>query len=125
MLDVMHTLFEEDNAYSSEEHMKSKLKMREILYEDVYGWPFKYKYREPKNSRNRNLPSDYEFLDEPLDTPATQDFNNLGDISDLKPFNPRAQQPKVRKPPPTIEEINAKPFDPDAFGGTFLGTPLN
>lgn len=125
MLDILHVIFEDDNSYSSEDEMKSKLKMREILYEDVYGWPFRYKYREPKNARNRNLPSDYDALDEPLGPPATQDFSNLGDINDLKPFNPRAQQPQKRKKPPTIEEINAKPFNPDEFGGTFLGAPLN
>jgi hypothetical protein len=121
MLDVIHVIFEDENSYDSEDQMKSRLKMREILYESLYQQPFQYKYVEPKKTGSNSYGS-FDEPDELLEAPRTQDFSNLDGTEGLKPFNPRknSTQRKVQN----IEDIDAKPFDPGQFSGTFLEGPL-
>lgn len=112
MLDVLHFLFEEDNTYTSEEQMKSKLKMRESVYETLYDEPYKYKYGETKKNA---APVDYGVASSP-----TGDLDNLpyGEEG-LTPFKPREQQPtKPYIPPTTFDPEAPKPF------GTVLDAPL-
>ena len=110
MLDVMHHLFEEDNAYTSEAHMESKLKMREVLYESLYGEKFKYKYTKKTSNTDRPY----------VPPSASQDFGDYG-VEELNPFNPKEQAPEPPKP-----FIEPTPFNPDAdmpFGNA-LDAPL-
>jgi hypothetical protein len=108
MCDILHYLFEEDNIYVSEEHMKSKVKLRESVYEGMYGQTYKYKGNTSTSypaSGPRNPTQDFDFGPE-------------DDLADVKPFNPREQ--------PTKPLIKATPFDPDAAKpfGRILDAPL-
>lgn len=111
MLDVIHYFFEEDNMYNSEEHMKSKLKTREIVYESLYGVEsFKYKYKEPAKSRGAGGTTSH-----------TQDFDDLplDEEEEINPFKPRDPGPVMPRIRPTEFDIDApKPF------GDILDAPL-
>lgn len=120
MVDVLHFLFEEDNTYTSEEQMQSKLKMRERVYRDLYDIDYKYKLPPSKGGAK---PYEYD-MEEPLSASTTQNLDDLPSSEGVTPFSPKARKPGGRKKPPTLEEINAKPFNPDAFTGGFLSEPL-
>lgn len=113
MLDVLHFYFEDEHTYTSEEHMYSKLKLRESIYEGMYGVNFKYKAPPRKGDTGVTRYGG---------TPTSQDLENLeieDDLSGLKPFNPRENQP-------TKPQIKATAFDPDADRpfGSILDAPL-
>lgn len=112
MLDVIHYFFEDEHTYTSEEHMYSKLKLRESVYEGMYGVNFKYKAPPRKGDTGVTRYGG---------TPTSQDldFSVEDDISDLKPFNPRENQP-------TKPMIKPTAFDPEAASpfGSILDAPL-
>jgi len=103
MLDVLHYLFEEDNSYSSEEQMKSKLHLRETLYENLYHRTYKYKLKNSGTTSRSYVPAEGDDDEEEI----------------LAPFNP-----KERKP--TKEYISPTKFNPDAARpfGTILDPPV-
>lgn len=110
MLDVIHYVFEEDNMYSSEEQMKSKLKTREVVYRDLYNVDYKYKYKENSSQSGRAY----------VPTSASQDFDDLPlDEELIDPFKPSEKQP-------TKPVIPFTPFDPDDAKpfGNILDAPL-
>lgn len=112
MLDVVHTLFEEDNAFVSEEQMKSKLAIRDSVYTTLYGIKdFKYKYVAPKNAKTSQATAGMS---------ATQDLDfGFPEDEDIKPFNPREPEPtKPFIPPTKIDLDDVKPF------GSILDAPL-
>ena len=103
MLDLLHFYFEEDNTYSSEDSARSQSRIRESLYESMYGRTYKYKYVESKQS---NEPA--YSLDEAEELPE----------EDLKPFDPLSGPPKEYFAPTELNESSAKPF------GSVLDAPL-
>ena len=77
MLDVIHYIFEEDIAVSSEEEEQFKSATREALYDVFYGK--KYKYKVKKSSANTVFGADGEIYDDltPFDpTEKSQDTQN-------------------------------------------------
>jgi len=46
MIDVFHVLFEEDSIPRYEEHQQVKSRVRETLYSDLYGRPYKFAYKQ-------------------------------------------------------------------------------
>lgn len=103
MLDVLHYLFEEDNSYFSEEHMRSKEELRRVVYESLYGVEYKYKLaKDPTKSRN--------YVEDDLD--------NFDDEDDLTPFDPLKAPTKAYLPPTPFNPDSAKPF------GTILDPPM-
>lgn len=114
MLDILHHMFEEDHSYQSEAHMKSKLKMRETVYEKLYGQPFKYGYKDTSKPSYEDAD-----LDEPLQKSPTQDLDDIGADDGITPFKPREQQP-------TKAYIQPTQFDPEAPKpfGNILDAPL-
>jgi hypothetical protein len=114
MLDVFHFLMEEENTYTSEENMQSRLKMKEVIYEKLYGTTFKYKYKG--DNKKSATQSSY--------TPsASQDFDDIPEADEardgpISPFEPREQ--------PTKPQIQFTEYDPDAEKpfGNILDAPL-
>jgi hypothetical protein len=45
MIDVVHVLFEEDSTPAYEQHMEVKSRVREMIYGDFYGSPYRYAYK--------------------------------------------------------------------------------
>lgn len=107
MLDVLHFYFEQDNMFTSEEHMLSQSRSRESLYENLYGIPYKYKVKDPKyNSNNRQI-IDEDFRSDDED-----------ETESLRPFDPLAGPPKAYVPPTDFNPDSSKPF------GKLLDEPL-
>lgn len=114
MLDVFHFLMEEENTYTSEENMQSRLKMKEVIYEKLYGTTFKYKYKgtNDKSSAERSYtPSASQDLD---DIPEADEERD-GPIS---AFEPREQPTKPLIPFTEYDPSADKPF------GNILDAPL-
>ena len=102
MVDVLHYLFEEDMNFSSQEQAEARSKTRENLYSSMYNMTYKYAFKSKQNNTN-------QFIDP--DTIPTEDGPGLDDI---KPFNPKEQQPTKAYVPPTD-------FNPDS-ANPFMGT---
>ena len=107
MLDLLHFYFEEDNNYSSEEQMKSRSKVRENIYRDLYNTEYKYAVEETRQAGTSGATANFD-LGDPLEDAA----------GDLKPFDPLAGPPKPYIPPTKFDPDAAKPF------GNILDAPL-
>lgn len=104
LVDVLHYLFEEDNTYTSVEHMDSKSEMRRSIYQNMYGETYKYGVSSKKAAGSPTAG-------------YTQNFDVGPAVNDLTPFNPK----KAPKP-----YIKPTPFDPDSASpfGPLLTPPL-
>jgi hypothetical protein len=96
-------MFEEDNTYVSEEQMKSRSKIREIVYETMYDHPYNYKFIEKDRSATTTYGGD-------ASSTSYIDDSTFDNDSDIKPFDPKAEKPKPYIPPTKFDGEAAKPF---------------
>jgi hypothetical protein len=104
MLDVIHFFMEEDVSYGSKEEADARSASREIIYQDFYGYP--YKYGTSGNTTNTAARGDY-YIDEPIDDDA------------IVPFNPLKGPTKAFVPATPVDASMSKPF------GAVLDEPLS
>ena len=102
MLDVLHYLFEEDFAATSQEHAYSRSSVREVFYRDLYGHEYSFPLKKDGNSvsggPNIGSPETYDDLDAELS-------------SDIDPFSPRKPETKPFIPATNFDPSAANPFD--------------
>lgn len=79
MLDVFHVLFEEDAIPVYEQHRENKSRLREAMYSDLYGRPYKYAVSSGQSSEQSALGIDPELE---LPTEVT------GTPREIKPYLP-------------------------------------
>ena len=87
LFDVLHVLYEEDITPKWEQHIDVKDRVREALYQVLYGR--QYKYSTTKKSRN---PA--EGFDPESDLPPPEDF---GGSREVKPYIPVSSEADLMK----------------------------
>jgi hypothetical protein len=97
MLDVIHYIFEEDTTQESEQALKSQSETRDLLYSVMYERPYKYKYTASAPASDER-----KYIDDPED--------EIDDVADIEPFNPRKNQPKGYLPPTDFDPASPMPF---------------
>lgn len=104
MVDVLHYMFEEDMRFVSAEQAEAISKSRSMLYRDMYGKEYSYKFSNSVGSVAASI-----------DPPLGHD-----DVSDIRPLDAKRQAAvKPFVSPTKIDENSARPF------GTTLDAPLN
>lgn len=103
MLDVIHFYFETENSFFSEEHMKSSSKIKEALYEDMYGRTYKYKFVEKKSGRGGNPTAAEDYMDD--------GFIESMDEPPVRPFDPLAPETIPYTPVTKLNENAANPYE--------------
>lgn len=119
MVDAIHYLFEQEHEYTSEDHRKQKLTVREHLYRDLYDREVAVQYKEQQSNTSLitpEVPKDFDYG-------ARLKDRIQSDIGSDIPFDPKKNQPK----PPPKPRIAPTKFNPDAARpfGMLLDPPLN
>jgi hypothetical protein len=106
MLDLIHFYFEVEHSYYSEEHMKSSSKIKEALYEDMYGKTYKYKHVD-KSKRSSNPTNEYGSASDDM----YMEHDEQDDEEVVQPFNPAKVQLPPIQPETKINESAANPYE--------------
>lgn len=105
MLDVLHYFIEEDMHYSSAEEADGRSRSREIIYQDFYGYPYKYAV----STSNTGTAS----------SGITRNFDDpVVDDDEIVPFDPLKGPTKAFVPATPVNAAVSKPF------GALIDEPL-